>query len=150
MVDDYSGKDTNLKIYFPDPIESGIKTASVSNQNGTTYNTIMDSHSTSHFLSLYDVPYDREHLGSEWKFIIERIGSPRQRNSHSVQIVSKARNMKQQILITTKLYQAMNNMTVMNAIVKLNNLPVINARVTCDIQHWLCWRSYSCRQRGAA
>ena len=135
MVDDYSGKDTNLKIYFPDPIESGIKTASVSNQNGTTYNTIMDSHSTSHYLSLYDVPYDDYNLGSEWKFVVERLGSPRKINSHAVQVVSKAGNISRQILITTKLYQVMNNMTVMNVIVRLNNIPVMNARVTCDIQH---------------
>ena len=62
-------------------------------------------------------------------------GSPRKINRHSVHVVSKAGNISQQILITSKLYQSVNNMTVMNVVVTLNNIPVINARVTCDIQY---------------
>ena len=82
-------------------------------------------------------------MGLGWGFGIERIGSSSMRNSHAVQVISRARSVEHQIVITTKTNHNDNVIKttddkplVLYVTVKLNSLPVINARVTCDIHHY--------------
>ena len=58
-VDLYSGRDTSFKLYFTDLVESYIKSISIENDAGSTFNTIMDSRMSLHYLSVYDAPFDQ-------------------------------------------------------------------------------------------
>ena len=58
-VDKYSGKNTSFKVYFKDLVESYIKSISIRSQKGSTFNTIMDSRMSLHYLSIYDAPFDQ-------------------------------------------------------------------------------------------
>jgi hypothetical protein len=57
-VDLYSGRDTSFKVYFTDLVESYIKSISIESQ-GSTFNTVMDSRMSLHYLSVYDAPFDQ-------------------------------------------------------------------------------------------
>ena len=59
QLDKYSNKSTDLKVYFPEPSESYVKTLSVTDEQGKSYSTLMDSSSFLHYLSVYDVPFDQ-------------------------------------------------------------------------------------------
>ena len=58
-VDLHSGRDTSFKVYFTDLVESYIKSISIESQKGSTFNTIMDSRMSLHYLSVYDAPFDQ-------------------------------------------------------------------------------------------
>lgn len=58
-IDQYSGKDTNFKVYFTNLVESYIKSISIESQDGNSFNTIMDSRMSLHYLSVYNAPFDK-------------------------------------------------------------------------------------------
>ena len=88
-----------------------------------------------HYLSIYDVPLDKkEHFGSYWTLDIERLGVPGVENSHTVQLVSKAKEPKDEIRIESKVKTSAVGATVLYVSVKLGTRPVLNAKVTCNIR----------------
>ena len=88
-----------------------------------------------HYLSIYDVPLDKkEHFGSYWTLDIERLGVPGVENSHTVQLVSKAKEPKDEIRIESKVETSAVGATVLYVSVKLGSSPVLNTRVTCNIR----------------
>ena len=58
-IDQYSGKNTNFKVYFTNLVESYIKSISIESQDGNSFNTIMDSRMSLHYLSVYNAPFDK-------------------------------------------------------------------------------------------
>ena len=56
-VDQFSDRDTSFKIYFPDLVESYIKSVSIESEEGRTYSTILDTYTNLYYLSVYDVPW---------------------------------------------------------------------------------------------
>ena len=58
-VDQYSGRNTNFKVYFTNLVESYIKSISIESQDGNSFNTLMDSRMSLHYLSIYNVPFDK-------------------------------------------------------------------------------------------
>ena len=58
-IDQYSGINTNFKVYFTNLVESYIKSISIESQDGNSFNTIMDSRMSLHYLSVYNAPFDK-------------------------------------------------------------------------------------------
>ena len=58
IVDKWAGSDTVFKLYFPDPTESYVRGITVNSKKGGSFSTIMDSMTSSNFLSIYNVPFD--------------------------------------------------------------------------------------------
>ena len=58
------------------------------------------------------------------------------KNSHTVQVVSKAKSVQNQIVIQARTYENERNQTVLYVSVKLDNVPVMNARVTANFWHF--------------
>ena len=58
-VDLYTGMETSFKVYFPDLVESYIKSISIESEKGSVFNTIMDTRMSLHYFSVYDAPFDQ-------------------------------------------------------------------------------------------
>ena len=71
VIDEYSGGNTSLKVYFTDIVESYIKSISVRSDAGDTFNTIMDDRINLHYYSIFNVPFDSQpNLGRSWSYRI--------------------------------------------------------------------------------
>ena len=57
-VDQQAGRETSFKVYFTNLVESYIKSISIESQDGNSFNTIMDSRMSLHYLSVYNAPFD--------------------------------------------------------------------------------------------
>ena len=58
-VDQHAGGETSFKVYFTNLVESYIKSISIEIQDGNSFNTIMDSRMSLHYLSVYNTPFDQ-------------------------------------------------------------------------------------------
>ena len=109
---------------------------------GSSYGTIMDSRTSSHYLSVYDVPYDTENnAGMSWRYSLERLASPQARNSHIVQVTSTATSREQEleVLVRTNTLQhevhiSLEHPFILYVEVRQGGMPVSGCRVLCDLQ----------------
>ena len=73
VVDALAGSRTSFKVFFPDLTESYVRSLSVSSKAAGSFTTIMDSQTSSQYLSVYDVPFDTVSPDKETKNCSEKV-----------------------------------------------------------------------------
>ena len=134
VVDEYSGGNSSLKVYFTDIVESYIKSISVRSDTGDTFNTIMDDRINLHYYSIFNVPFDtRQNLGRAWSYRISRLSSPAQSNTHLVRASSAGTEAGISVDVWSQVVQGRLGPTViLYTRITLNMKPVLNATVVCS------------------
>ena len=62
-LDQFSGQDTELALYFPEITESYIKSVVVRNRRGSSFSTVSDTRASLHYYTMYGVPFDAVRTG---------------------------------------------------------------------------------------
>ncbi len=57
-LDQFSGQDTELALFFPEITESYIKSVVLRNRRGSTFSTFSDTRASLHYYTMYGVPFD--------------------------------------------------------------------------------------------
>ena len=136
VIDEYSGGNTSLKVYFTDIVESYIKSISVRSDAGDTFNTIMDDRINLHYYSIFNVPFDSQpNLGRSWSYRISRLSSPAQSNTHLVRASSAGSEAGVSVDVWTHTVQGRRGAgVILYARVTLDMKPVVNATVVCTTE----------------
>ena len=142
VVDRFARRETQFRVYFRDQLESYIRALTVDSEVGNSYSTIMDSMVSQHYLGVYDVPYDEPgNAGLAWRYSLDRLPSPRRRNSHIVQVTSQAPSDQEEleVKVTTNLVGHIVNVNLEQPLilfveVRQAGQAVSGARVLCDLQ----------------
>ena len=142
VVDRFARRETQFRVYFRDQLESYIRALTVDSEVGSSYSTIMDSSTSSHYLGVYDVPYDAPgNAGLAWRYSLDRLPSPRRRNSHIVQVTSQAPSDQEEleVKVTTNLVGHRVDVNLEQPLilfveVRQAGQAVSGARVLCDLQ----------------
>ena len=140
VIDPFSGLSTELEVYFPDSAESHIKSLSVSDTRSTRFSTVMDTTQALHYYSLYNVPFKAEGEGGmRWNYSLVRLPSDSLDNVHVVQVTSApSPHQGLEVHLTTNILDYQANLSpekplILFAEVKLNQRPVLNARVVAEV-----------------
>ena len=147
MLDPFSGPATQLRVYFPHTGESFIKSLSVVNaRSRARYSTVKDTTEALHYYSLYNVPFSRDQGLEEavrWNYSLVRLASANLDNLHVLQVTSApAVHQDLRVSLTTNLrpqehlsaHLSPESPLILYAEVKLNQRPVLNARVVAELQ----------------
>ena len=142
VVDRFARRETQFRVYFRDQLESYIRALTVDSEVGSSYSTIMDSSASSHYLGVYDVPYDEPgNAGLAWRYSLDRLPSPQRRNSHIVQVTSQAPSDQEEleVKVTTnlaghKVDVNLEQPLILFVEVRQAGQAVSGARVLCDLQ----------------
>ena len=138
-------------------VESYIKSISIESQDGNSFNTIMDTRMSLHYLSVYNAPFDQvchilseinilsffnifqaSNIGMTWKYRISRLPSQSMQNQHIVQVTSGTDKRDIGVNIWTNIDSYLTSYTtpiILYANVRLGSVPVLNAKVLCEIQY---------------
>ena len=124
-------------------MESYVRALVVDSERGGSYNTVMDSSSAYHFLSVYDVPYDSaENSGLSWRYSLDRLPSPGHGNSHIVQVTSSSVSKEQEIQVIVRtnfpgqhgIHINLEHPLVLYVEVRCGGISVSGARVLAELQ----------------
>eukprot|EP00095_Tigriopus_kingsejongensis_P007044 maker-scaffold146_size311726-snap-gene-1.20 protein:Tk07044 transcript:maker-scaffold146_size311726-snap-gene-1.20-mRNA-1 annotation:"epithelial chloride channel" len=142
VIDKYVGRDTQFNVFATNREEGFLKSISVIDRRGQQYRGIHDTLAAFRTLSVYKVPFELdENIGMNWKYSLERIPSFQDDNQHIVRVTSRSRMQDEDIKIMFFTNMDLHAIQVgpanpikLFAEVKLNGVPVIDARAIAHIQ----------------